>query len=296
MRFYRHKALQFWEKIMTKVTRKHALLVQAHKNLDYFIQLANDEKNLNVYVHLDKKSAEFECLKNQDLPSNFYILEDSISVIWGGFSQVLATLKLFHRAMLDSENQFFHLVSGEDVVLQPFEMIEKNWQDVYHFAPMLICEQNSNYFYRFFCDTLHANTRWQRSLGGKILTKIQQIFAKTYLLFTKPQPVYFGSQWFSITRDDWQKIQPFLQKYQPFFAKKLVPDEHFFQTLLKNETQIQPSNVNQRYIIFDKKINNGNSPIYLDFAQLQRAKQQYHWFARKVHQDVANEWLNKEHV
>ncbi|ELA08390.1 hypothetical protein MOMA_07511 [Moraxella macacae 0408225] len=276
---------------MTKSTQKHALLVQAHKNVDYFIRLADYEKNLNIYVHLDKKSDEFTRLKSQNLPTNFYLIEERISVFWGGFSQILATLTLFDKAMSLPENQFFHLVSGEDVLLQPIEMIEKNWQAIYNFAPMITCKQNQSYNYRFLCNAIHADTDWQRQIVGKILTKMQQLFAKIYLLVVNPKPVYFGSQWFSITRSDWQKILPFLHKYEQFFVKKLVPDEHFFQTLLRQETQISLSNINKRYIIFDKKINNANSPIYLNFAQLQQAKQQGNWFARKVNQDVATAWL-----
>ena len=46
-------------------------------------------------------------------------------------------------------------------------------------------------------------------------------------------------------------------------------------------------------IIFDKNVNNGNSPIYLDLFKLERAKFDGYWFARKVKKDVALTWLDE---
>ena len=45
--------------------------------------------------------------------------------------------------------------------------------------------------------------------------------------------------------------------------------------------------------IFDKNVNNGNSPIYLDLLKLERAKFDGYWFARKVKKDVALTWLGE---
>ncbi|WP_410471774.1 beta-1,6-N-acetylglucosaminyltransferase [Faucicola mancuniensis] len=266
--------------------KKHAVLIQTHKPIDYFIQLAKREKNVNFYVHFDKKVKNFEKVNLE----NIYYLDNRIDVKWGGFSQVQATLNLFETAFSNSENAYFHLVSGEDVVLQDFDFIEKNWKENFNFAVMLQCEQNPKYRYRFIMNALHADSDWQRSFVGKVLTKLQQGFAKVVLY---QKLTFFGSQWFSVTREDWAKILPFVQEYSEFFCQKLVPDEHFLQTLIteKLHNQISLSNDNKRLIIFDKTVNNGNSPLYLSFEQLQTAKNNGFWFARKVKNDVAEQWL-----
>ena len=220
------------------------------------------------------------------------MLSDRVSVRWGGFSQIEATLKLFETAFANEDNAYFHLLSGEDVVLQPFEVIEKQWQQRFDFQTMMTCEMAPQYAYRFIMDSPHADSNWQRQLTGKIITKLQQGVAKI-----KPyhSPIYFGSQWFSVTREDWEKIVPFIDEYSDFFRHKLVPDEHFFQTLIteKLTNQICLSNDNRRQIIFDKNVNNGNSPIYLDLLKLERAKFDGYWFARKVKKDVALTWLGE---
>lgn len=270
--------------------KKHALLVQAHHNIDYFIELAKGTPDVNIYVHLDKKSAYYPDAAMLAGVTNLHLLGDRVAVYWGGFSQVDATLKLFQAALGDADNAYFHLLSGEDVLLQDFEVIEKSWQRDFNFAMMMTCALASQYGYRFIMDSPHADTAWQRNIVGKVMTKVQQGFAK---LIRYDEPIYFGSQWFSVTRDDWAKILPFTQPYREFFAKKLVPDEHFFQTIITKNlaSQISPSHDNRRRIVFDKAVNNGNSPMYLDIAQLQQAKAQGFWFARKVTADTAKHWL-----
>lgn len=298
--------------------KKHALLIQAHQDISYFIKLAKIQPNVNFYVHMDAKSKSCDYPKT-DLANlaNVFLLKDRIMVRWGGFSQIEATLKLFETAFANEDNAYFHLLSGEDVVLQPFEVIKKQWQQRFDFQAMMTCEMAPQYAYRFIMDSPHADSDWQRQLMGKIITKLQQGVAKVK---TYHSPIYFGSQWFSVTRADWEKIVPFTDEYSDFFRHKLVPDEHFFQTLIcekltqQNQTQQQPSqqpqsqqphsqknfanqlhlsNNNKRLIVFDKAINNGNSPIYLDLLKLERAKFDGYWFARKVKKDVALTWLGE---
>ena len=271
--------------------KKHALLIQAHQDISYFIKLAKSQPNVNFYVHMDAKSDYFPDAETAQL-ANVVLLTDRVSVRWGGFSQIKATLKLFETAFANEDNAYFHLLSGEDVVLQPFEVIEKQWQQRFDCQAMMSCKIAPQYAYRFIMDSPHADSDWQRQLMGKIITKLQQGVAK---IKTYHSPIYFGSQWFSVTRADWEKIVPFIDEYSDFFRHKLVPDEHFFQTLIteKLTNQIRLSNDNRRQIIFDKNVNNGNSPIYLDLLKLERAKFDGYWFARKVKKDVALTWLGE---
>lgn len=271
--------------------KKHALLVQAHKNVDYFVNLAKIKPTINIYIHFDKKSDEYERLKNQSLPDNIYLITDRVVVNWGGFSQILATLILFETAFANHDNGYFHLLSGEDILLQDINNIEQNWGEGFDFAMMLSCEIRQKYAYRLQFDTIHADKLWQRQFFGKVFTKYYQLLSKIFLYQGQ---VYFGSQWFSVTRQDWEQILPFVHDYKVFFEKKLVPDEHFFQTIVKEKTTIRVANDNKRLIIFDKNINRGNSPIYLSMQQLQQAKLNNYWFARKVSADVAMQWLQEQ--
>lgn len=277
---------------MTKPTKKHALLVQAHQDIGYFIALAKRQPAINIYVHIDAKSAYLPLAETAQVP-NLHLLDERVAVYWGGFSQIQASLKLFEVAFANTDNAYFHLVSGEDVVLQDFASIEQTWQNDFNFSVMMTCEHAPQYKYRFVTNSVQADTAWQRKLPGKVMTKLQQGLAKV-LPFDKP--IYFGSQWFSITREDWQRVLPYIDDYGNFFKQKLVPDEHFFQTLISEQlaNQLHLSEDNKRLIMFDKAVNNGNSPRYLTLLQLERAKFDGYWFARKVKAETARQWLTGE--
>ena len=205
--------------------KKHALLIQAHQDISYFIKLAKIQPNVNFYVHMDAKSDYFPDAKTAQL-ANVFLLKDRITVRWGGFSQIEATLKLFETAFAHEDNAYFHLLSGEDVVLQPFEVIEKQWQQRFDFQAMMTCEMAPQYAYRFIMDSPHADSNWQRQLTGKIITKLQQGVAKV-----KPyhSPIYFGSQWFSVTRADWEKIVPLPMNTVIFSVTNWFPMNTFFK-------------------------------------------------------------------
>ena len=79
---------------------KHCLLIQAHKDVGYFLEFARLNEQANVYIHIDKKST--------DIPTpvykNVFIVKNPINVYWGGWSQVEATLLLSKTALLNKEN------------------------------------------------------------------------------------------------------------------------------------------------------------------------------------------------
>lgn len=262
------------------------LLVQAHKDISYFIDLAKCQPHVNIYVHLDAKSAYFPITETKHLP-NIFLLRNRVTVYWGGFSQVQATLLLLHEAMANPANQYFHLISGEDVLLQPLDVILQQWQYEFNYAMMIQHRNVPQYHYRLKYAMPHADTDWQRSLLGKILTKTYQMRAK----FSPPKTVMYGSQWFSATRQHLQRLLKYEAQASDLFRKKLVPDEHFFQYLIVNQNanddSINVSNDNQRFIYFEE---NNNHPNYLDFADLHLAQQQGFWFARKVNNPVAMTW------
>ncbi|MDT7995797.1 conjugal transfer protein, partial [Acinetobacter baumannii] len=108
---------------------------------------------------------------------------------------------------------------------------------------------------------------------------------------------YIGSQWFSIKRKQLCiLIDSITQEDIDFFVKKLCPDEHFFQYLIEKNGLIgNLSEDNRRFLFFDKKYQNGSSPIFLSLEQLLEAKKKGFWFARKVDQKVMNKFYSLEH-
>lgn len=266
---------------------KHCILIQAHKDIDYFLEFAHLNEQTNFYIHMDKKS-NFNLTTSQ---KNVFFVKNSINVYWGGWSQVEATLLLIDLALQNEENYYFHLCSGEDVVLQKFNKIEYEWQNKFTHAAMIESSYSKKHQYRTRYNQPQANKNWQISLAGKLVTRLYK-----YLNTVVPNSDYplYGSQWFSITRNDALIIDSMSKQHKSLFEKKLCPDEHFFQFLV-NKSDIRVANNNRRIIIFDEKHNNGNNPLYLDSKDLLSAKEAGFWFARKVNRDVALNFLHNHY-
>ena len=97
---------------------KQAILVQCHKNPKQVNLLldALDDLNLDIYVHIDKKSNIGSEIKTG---KQIHILPDEyrVDVGWAVFSQVEATLNLMRYAAARGEYGHYLLCSGQDYPL-----------------------------------------------------------------------------------------------------------------------------------------------------------------------------------
>lgn len=255
---------------------KNVFLVLAHKPIEHIYNYARERQDSNFYIHVDKKT-DIRLIKTQELKNVFFLKENErVDITWAGFSMVKATLNLINFALgHDQENSFFHLISGDDVILE--KKLEWNNSDIY-----IECSVSKRHQYRMRFDMPHADTKYQRTLLGKALT---QFYKKLDSVLPTSETFYFGSQWFSIRRNELQiLITSITTDDLEFFRKKLCPDEHFFQYLIaKNEMLHKVSNFgNKRFIKFDLNFQHGSSPIFLTARQLIEAQKENYWFARKV--------------
>lgn len=260
-----------------------AILILAHKRIDYFLNLAKNNPDIFFYIHFDRKSKL--AYENLSLKNIFFITQ-RFDIKWGGFSQVNATLELFRIALKNPEVEFLHLVSGEDIVLSKDRDLLSNlkWDSNEIFMELLNSKRH-RFRVRFFAP--HVEKKWQRKIAGKALTFGLKILDK--ILYTN-KFFWFGSNWFSIRRSELEIILSNLSIDDiNFFKKRLNPDEHFFQYLVvkSNLTHQISSSGNKRLIVFDKNYNNGNNPIYLsaDVLECNFSRKKY-FFSRKVNADL----------
>lgn len=255
----------------------HTFLILTHKPIEHIFYYAELNKEIFFYVHVDKK-IDINKIKKESKYGNVVFLndQDRVDVSWAGFSMIQATINLLNFALSNcNKNEYFHLISGDDVLLND----RVNWCDSRIFIE---CRESSEHRYRMRFNTPHADTKYQRTLLGKFIT---QIFKKIDLLLPTNEKFYFGSQWFSIRRNELETLMNSITEEDfKYFRKKLCPDEHFFQYLIiKNNLLGSVSNEgNKRFIKFDSNFQHGSSPIFLSLEQLVDAKNQKYWFARKV--------------
>ncbi|WP_278491477.1 beta-1,6-N-acetylglucosaminyltransferase [Acinetobacter gyllenbergii] len=263
---------------------KKNYLILTHKNIDHIYKLASNMLDANFYIHVDLKADINKIRKDVSNIENVFFVENRVDVKWAGFSMVQATLNLMKYAIQhDESNEYFHLISGDDVFL----IDNFVWDDSQIYME---CLESKPHRYRMRFNAPHADTLYQRSILGKLLTQCYKVLDK---IFPTNEKTYFGSQWFSIRREQLQKILDSISVEDiEFFRKKLCPDEHFFQYLVvKNSLLTSISSLgNRRSIIFDPNYQHGSSPIFLTAKHLLQAKAEGYWFARKVEQKVMYEF------
>lgn len=268
-----------------------AILVQAHKECRYIKKIAELNPNVNFYIHFDYKS---KVDINSYVGNNIVILSNRINVRWGGISQVHATINLFKEALNNNENNIFHLISGEDLFLKSFEEISseitQNKPEIY-----MDFRYSIKHRYRIRFRAIHSDTVWQRTVIGKILTKINVLLDKIIPIsksHSKLVSVY-GSQWFSFNRFGLEKMLNALSDEDlSFFRKKLCPDEHIFQYIIeKNNLHSYLVKNNKRYIDLAE---NKNHPRYIELPELKQLSKSSYWITRKVRPDTAVEFIRSK--
>lgn len=267
----------------------HAYLILCHKPPYHIAALAQRYPQARYYVHYDAKSpiSQLQFLQGLD---NVSLLRNRIDVRWGGFSMILATLNLFQAALSYQPNQYFHLISGDCApLLSPDEMQQQCAMQPEN-SVWLESQNTPRLRYRTRFNAPHADTTWQRSFIGKCFTKGLQLADK---IFISQQICLSGSQWFSASRSAAQILfQEALSEPSDFFAKKLCPDEHFFQYIAaQHQDKLNLIQENHRFIRFQT---GKNHPDELSLDDLWAAQKQGFWFARKVNAQNLQRFLAYE--
>ena len=246
----------------------------------------------DIYVHLDKKTdiAPFEYLKN--IPNVFFITS-RVSVYWGSYSIVEATINSF-KEIVDTgiDYKFINLLSGQDYPIQPIKKfndylsenldsifmsylkIETEWPEAksritqYHF-------NNYNLKGRYFLQ--------------RIINKIlpDRVFPNSLIPVGR-------SQWFTIPLESAKYILDYWhanKKIRKFIKLTWAPDEFIFQTILFN-SKYCPKMVNDNLRLM-KWAPGNTGPNLLKIDDLDLIMNSGSFFARKFNSDLDSVILDK---
>lgn len=177
---------------------KFAYLIMAHDNAEQLKRLLRllDEKENEIYLHIDKKSPltknlqEFQVVRNGKL--HIYCEYD---VAWGSFNQTRCQLFLLEKA-IDSKSDYYHLLSGHDLPLKSHKEILKffeknNGKEFVHFESKEPIAAGYQPFHNKSC---YASGK--RKL---LLQKLDGIFMKIQTGLGMKRELFKGANWFSIT-------------------------------------------------------------------------------------------------
>lgn len=156
---------------------KKAYVITIYNHIEYFNkfikQLLSDGTS-DVFVHVDKK---YDYLKNQIAKdSRVYIIDNNISVEWGGWSQLLAIIELWKQATSNEKYDWIILCSGQDIMVKKNideyllnhrnEIFIDSWEDDKTRRSFLLYKWPKKYFR--IIDTKLSLTRLRRVLRIKL--------------------------------------------------------------------------------------------------------------------------------
>lgn len=235
---------------------KIAYLILVHKNPKQLVRLIESLQNDNdtFFVHLDKKCnmSEFGHILKEN--KNIKFISERVSINWGGFSMVEATINLIKNSLNYSQYDYFILLSGQDYPI-------KNSKDIHMFL-----EKNNNLEYINTRDIINdwksAKIRYEQYHFMDIVFKGRYYVEKLFGFFIPKRNFYGnlhpfgGSQWWCLTKDCIKYIMQYIKKNDDiikYFKRVAVPDEIFFHTIIMNSIfKHKVVNDNLRYINIPK--------------------------------------------
>ena len=238
--------------------KKYAYLIMAHGQFDQLYKLIKslDDKNNEIFIHIDKKNHDFNhdienLLISAGTESSVYVYNE-VKVYWSHFSQVECELFLLEKAVTKGPFEYYHLISGQDYPIKSQYYIQsffsKNSGKEFIDYQTDFFEKNSQLILNRIM-YYHPFRKYCRFFKYRILNDLFRCLDKTSLLIQKIMRVdrckknkldiCFGANWFSIT-DGFAKYilnnKEFIEKN---FKYSNCPDELFVQTLLKTSPYIK---------------------------------------------------------
>lgn len=283
-----------------------AVLILAHKDISQLIALAKRLNNIfEVYIHIDKKTKlsgeEYKILDS--LPHLHWISTQDVH--WGAWSVVQATIDLMNLALKDSDNEYFHLISGQDwpvkdsqVIYDFFKNNNKLYIWNYESAKYRKAGEPLIDWQKFYFNYDKIN---RRSLYGKIYHRIS-ILIQTLFKVDKLKKLdinltlYNGSQWVDLPRDAVEYLVDYLDTHQnilQMFKTGFCSDEFWIPTILRNNVSFagRIDTNNYRYIDWHKK--HDSFPAILDENDFDKIINSGKLFMRKVQFPESNKLINK---
>lgn len=233
------------------MTHKHVYLIMAHNHIENVKELlfSVDDARNDVFLHIDSKSLDREDWDSLHMEHGNLYRIPSMSVHWGGYSQVACTLSLMEHAQQHGPYQYYHFMCGATYPLksqdeihdffdkydgQAFLTIDKTGgEKFYHRVRYLYPwnEHGLNYIHQYTGFT-KLKERLQRA-ATNLAVRFQQIIRydhfKPYQLVHKK-----GLAYWSLPEDCIQYCLERKDLIRSIFRYSHPADESFMQTMLYN--------------------------------------------------------------
>lgn len=249
---------------------RDAYLILCHDSPGQINALAGylAEGGHDVFIHLDAKATVGHLVHTN---ASIRLIEHPSNVIWGGWTQVEATLKLLTAARQTGRHyRYYHLLSGQCMpLLGHTSMNDRLAAAAAEERQFIECEPLPRALWKEIDGGFYRVEIYYPSCIVSKYEKMHDDFFWPYVRtwkflglrrpgFYKYAPFYGGAQWFSLTEDcvraldDAMRAAPGLAR---FFRHAFCSDELFFPTLLARTPYASLAAGNGRYLRWDGNTN-----------------------------------------
>lgn len=263
-----------------------AYIILTHSNPNQTSRLVNRMRNSedHIFIHVDVK-VDLEAFSQSitEIDDTIHFVKKREDGLWGNLGIVKGTINAL-KEIIDHPIDFKQVVllSGSDYPLKSSQQIhdffiENLTKNFIANTPFPVdhlrnggMNRISNYSINMFGkrQTYHAkNDRPKFSLKGKILNTSLSIFEmfKPKRVLPNGMNPFYGSQWWSMTGDTAKKVFDFIRnapEYTEYHYYSLLPDEMFFQTIIRNiDLSDEIVDENKRLILWSGK---SSHPVLLN--------------------------------
>jgi|GEM_PF-2719519 glycosyl transferase family 14 len=287
---------------------KLGFAIIAHNNFGQVSQLIDQllvYKKSHVYIFIDAKSDAAEFVAQMAKHSRVMCIADTFSLNWGDASLNNATEVLL-QAAIDDDNDYISLLSGADLCVRPIAELAAFLRDddrgLYcsiRKMPVAGIGHGMGGLERLVL----RYPSWMRRKGTRqeampyIRALYQIVGSRLPRRMMKQIPhidFYFGSQWFTVSKDVGQRALAYLAahpEFQEVFQTSLASDEIYFQTIFMQpevrECEAYCVSDNLRYIDWTStNTQEAGSPRLLTEEDIPAIEQSRMFFARKFNAAV----------
>lgn len=220
-----------------------AYLIIAHTDPEHITRLAKKilyKNYVDVYIHIDNKVKIDPFVSGLKDIERINFVENRISVNWGGYSSVEATLSLLKQASKKKYDRYI-LLQGLDYPLRSNKEILSFFEEspqVEFIRGCKITDSTDKFHYAkvksyWYFDNINLLKR----IYNKLNTLLPLQFRKGYIYDGKRFDIYWGSAQWALTHECVQYILDFSRTHSQFndyFKHVFPPDETYFHTIIFN--------------------------------------------------------------
>lgn len=218
---------------------KQAYLIMAHHKPYLLAELlvALDDMRNDIFLHIDLKAKKLDW----NLPvkkARLYIIP-SISVNWGGYSQIECEYRLLKAALQEGRHDYYHLLTGATYPIKSQDYIN-NYLEKHSGTEYVGYDEKKDYSYRVKYKHLFCEEGKISGIKGKIKFKLRNYYIRFQRVMGVDNFIKFnmsckkGCAYWSITQEFAQYIVDHELLVRDMFSNSISGDEMFVQTLLYN--------------------------------------------------------------